>query len=228
MRSFFLFILVVLFVYMLPAQECSSYFPFKEGTKMEQKSYSDKDKVTSTTKSTITNKKISGSNIEISVKAEVYDEKDKLTGSPAYTVKCENGTLLIDMRSMMSEEQLKSFQNAQVKIEGDNLDIPPNPSAGQKLKDGTITVSMSSEGGPTLMNLRIAVTNRKAEGTESITTPAGTFECVKISYDVETKMLFPIRTHAVEWYAKNTGMVRSETYNAKGKLQGYTVLTAFH
>jgi hypothetical protein len=131
------------------------------------------------------------------------------------------------MRSMMSEDQMKSFQNMEVKITGDMLDIPSNPIAGQKLKDGTLNIALSSEGGPAFMNTTITITNRKVEGIETITTPAGTFECVKISYDVETKMLFTIHTHAVEWYAKNTGMVRSENYNSKGKLDGYTVLTAF-
>lgn len=70
------------------------------------------------------------------------------------------------------------------------------------------------------------VTNRKVIGKESVTTPAGTFECYKISYDIATKMMINMKTKATEWYARGTGLIKSETYSTDGKLMGSNVLTS--
>jgi len=75
--------------------------------------------------------------------------------------------------------------------------------------------------------MNVWITNRKVEAIEDITTPAGTFTCYKISSDVETKMMMKISIKSVEWYAKNVGTVRTESYNNNGKLTGYTLLTDF-
>lgn len=52
-----------------------------------------------------------------------------------------------------------------------------------------------------------------------MTTPAGTFECVKITEDVDSKMAFVNTTGKNKsWYAKNIGLVRQEVFDEKGKL----------
>jgi len=76
----------------------------------------------------------------------------------------------------------------------------------------------------TVMNITIAITNRKVEAVENVTTPAGTFECYKISYDIDTKMMFTVKVKGVEWYAKNVGLVKSESYSTDGKLMGSNLL----
>ena len=37
--------------------------------------------------------------------------------------------------------------------------------------------------------------------------------------------MITIRTKGVEWYAKDVGLVKSESYMSNGKLAGSTVLT---
>ena len=81
------------------------------------------------------------------------------------------------------------------------------------------------------MTMNMEVYDRKVEGFESITTPAGTFECVKVTYKARTKMgtAIPINVNisGAEWFAKGTGIVRTESYDKKDKLTGYTILTEF-
>jgi len=36
-----------------------------------------------------------------------------------------------------------------------------------------------------------------------------------------------VEVSGTEWYAKGTGLVRSESYDKKNKLTGYTVLTEY-
>ena len=73
--------------------------------------------------------------------------------------------------------------------------------------------------------MTIYVTDRAVEARESLTTSAGTFDCIKITQKETTKMIVKIQATSKEWYAENIGMVRSESYNKKGKLTGYSVLT---
>jgi hypothetical protein len=114
----------------------------------------------------------------------------------------------------------------EVSVEGGSLEMPSGMKAGDMLKDGDLKMSFSS-GGMNVMNMAVSVTNRKVEAVENLTTPAGTFECYKISYDIATKMMgINVKMKGIEWYAKGVGMVKSETYNKDAKLQGSMVLNA--
>ena len=71
-------------------------------------------------------------------------------------------------------------------------------------------------------------TNRKVEGTETITTPAGTYNCVKYSSDTEvSSTMFKSKSKSTMYMAKNVGMVKMESYDDKGKLQTKQLLTSF-
>jgi hypothetical protein len=71
------------------------------------------------------------------------------------------------------------------------------------------------------------ITNRKVEILEEITTPAGKYKCAKITYDMEMKMGMVIKLKGVEWISQKVGIVRSESYDQKGKLMSYSVLSSF-
>jgi hypothetical protein len=45
------------------------------------------------------------------------------------------------------------------------------------------------------------------------------------TYDAK-KMIFTIRSKGIEWISQKAGLVKSEAYSEKGKLQSYTLLTS--
>lgn len=94
--------------------------------------------------------------------------------------------------------------------------LPAGMSPGQQLKDASFTLEMTS---PIPVTMTSNITNRKVDAIEQVTTPAGTFECVKVSYDTFSKVAF-IKTEGrtVEWYTPNIGIVRSEYYDKKGRV----------
>jgi hypothetical protein len=114
----------------------------------------------------------------------------------------------------------------EAEISGDALEIPNHLSAGETLPDGTMEMKVGS-GGITMVNIRMSITNRKVEAEETITTPAGSFDCIRMSQESELKMLIKKKFKNVVWYAKGVGMVRSENYDSKGKLESYSELTKF-
>lgn len=202
------------------------YAPVKVGSEVEYKNYNDNGKVTGTNRTKVLAVRKTTGGQEIEMQSESFDKKDKSAGTSTYVVACENGSFSVDMRSMITAEQKESFKDSKVNIEADKLDIPSNPQVGQTLKNGTVKMVTESEGSPIVMKLTMNISNRKVAAIEDVTVPAGTFKCVKITADVETKLLFTIRAKTVEWYAKEVGLVKSETYSTKDKLQGYTTLNA--
>ena len=222
MKGLFLSIIFLLSgIYLVEAQNCTFYFPTKTGTTLVTKSYNDKDKLTSTAKSTIL--ELKGDKIKFSV--EAYDGKDKLLSKGEYEVGCENGEFAVDMSSFMQGINKDAYKDMEVKMTTKSMSIPANLQAGQKLNDGEITMNVSNQG-MTMMNMTTKITNRKVEAMEEISTVAGKFKCAKISYDVETKMMMLIHTKGIQWISQKIGVVRSESYDQKGKLLSYSVLSS--
>lgn len=74
--------------------------------------------------------------------------------------------------------------------------------------------------------VRVHNHDREYVGTENITTPAGSFQASKITYEVDVTCEGKTHTYrGVEWYAPGAGIVRSEIYDGSS-LQNYTVLTS--
>jgi hypothetical protein len=64
--------------------------------------------------------------------------------------------------------------------------------------------------------LTLVVSDRKVEGKESVTTPAGTWECFKISGKNKITMKMgpvgiPMNIESTEWFAPGFGVVKTES-----------------
>ena len=70
----------------------------------------------------------------------------------------------------------------------------------------------------------IDITHRKIEGKETITTPAGSFECIKISSTIKIKNIIGYEMQSIEWISKGNGVIRTESYRGD-KMKGYSLLT---
>jgi hypothetical protein len=82
--------------------------------------------------------------------------------------------------------------------------------------------------GMTLMTISIDITEHQVEAEEKVTTPAGTFNCFRVSYLSNSKVaLGKATTKTVQWYARDIGVVKSESYDKKGALESRMLLTAF-
>ena len=97
---------VLLLSQMAVAQDCEPWYPMEEGTSFEMTSYNAKDKLQSTTRHKIIEKKGSGNMIESIVKMESMDKKGNSTFSTEYSLICDNGNFKVDMRNMMSQESM--------------------------------------------------------------------------------------------------------------------------
>jgi len=224
MKTGLLLIFVIAFVQLGFAQDCTSFFPQEEGTELLLKSYNKRDKLESIVRQTLVAKKSEGGAMAYEVHQETSDDKDELLMENDYVFRCEDGRFIIDMKTVMPDEQLQAYEGMEMDIETESIDIPANAAPGEELKDGYISIKVQT-GSPVTINMKVSIENRKIEAVEKVTTPAGTFECLKISQKLISDVGFvSVSTNNVIWYAENIGTVRSETYKDNGKLIGYQVL----
>jgi predicted small lipoprotein YifL len=216
-------VLIILFLGTAVGQKCTLYFPDEEGTEMVTKNFNQKDKLTGTVVQKITSKDIEGDNVTMNIDHSSYDKKDKLIMDGSYEVRCVDGVFYLDMRNMLDEAALSTYENMEVEVDANDMAFPAVLSEGQSLPDASITVKVNSSG-VTVMTMTVFVNNRKVESKEMITTPAGSFDCYKISSDIESKMIIKAQVQSIQWISEDFGVIQTKSYDKKGKLQGYSVL----
>ena len=228
MRKGLLLIVACVFTSFIYAQECQNAILFsKEGARLEYTDFNKKGKKNSVNSHETISLTNDGNKVDVTIKLTIEDDKQDDPFSMDYNASCENGVFSIDMVRFFNTTSLSQYNggNMSVEIDGNILSFPSEMKEDTVLNDGNITVKIGN-GNMTLVTMTMNITNRKVHANESITTSAGTFDCHKVTYDFDTKFGF-IKTKGsgAEWYDKDKVLVKSESYNKKGKLMGYTELT---
>ncbi len=224
-RIVFSFVLYITLTAFVTDNACESFFASKVGTSWEQTHYDDKDKKTGRTTGVVKSYDEIEGGFAATMTMETFDQKDKAITKGDVVMKCMGDAFYMDMSNLFPKD-MAEIEGAEVLIDNNFSSFPSSPTAGQTLPDETSTMTIKLNG-MQLMTMTIKTTNRKIEGYESITTPAGTYNCIKYTSDSEVKSLMTIKGKSVMYFAKNVGVVRSESYDDKGKLQGTQVLTKF-
>ena len=227
MKSLLIFFAAVLLTLPLQAQDgCSIYYPLRKGTLLEYTSYNKKGKVEGSSISEVESVENTSTGITATIKSTIKDDKDKALHSSSYQVRCEDGAIILDASSMLDPAMQQNLSSMEVTIDGTELVLPGKLQVGQELPDASVNIKAASSG-VNLLNMTTSITNRKVLGRESVTTPAGTFDCYKVSQDTNVKMLISKTFTSVDFYAEGVGVVRSESYDKKGNLDSYMLLTRF-
>jgi hypothetical protein len=218
-----LFVIALAFVLsgVISAQDCG-YYSMSKGMVLAYQNLDAKGKVTGTNRTTCLDVSTLGSTTLYKIKGEYADAKNNLT-SREFEMRCEDGNFYVDMQSLIDPKSMEGFKDMEISVDANDMMYPSVLIAGQVLPDANITISAAT-GGVNLMNMIISISNRKVVGTESVTVPAGTFECYKITYDIETKLMFKIASTVTEYVNMGVGNVKTETFDKKGKLAASTVL----
>lgn len=192
---------------------------------LKYESYNAKDKLESSSKTELLSVSTSGKRTTAIAEITSFDKKGKETYKTEVPIICDNGELIIDMKSMIPEETLEGFKDMDVNIETDNLIIPKNAQPGQKLNDGHMSISVSTNG-MSIGTFRFDITNREVKGKEKITVDGKEYTALKITYDFDTKVMIMNKQFKVaDWYVEGLGVVKSVTYKSDGeKIVSYTLL----
>ncbi len=162
---------------------CSNLYLFHKGTVVEAVNYDGGGKETSKQVSTVVNVSNEGGATvsEVEMKnISAGSNEQVFTGKYS----CDGNNLYVDLSSLFASMEAKG-----AKIEGDPIVFPINITEGQSLPDASYSFTVSK--GDKEMKIKSTIKNRKVEGRESVTTPAGTFNCYKISATVDASMEMP-------------------------------------
>ena len=218
----------------IKAQDCNQ-ISFNKGASYEMENYDSKDKKTGMVKSTVKEVTSSGAKKEATVHSEIYNKKNEKEHEGDLKFICEGGKILIDISNFLSNSAMAATKDMEMKMEGSSLETPSKLTVGQTLQEGNATMKMlDKKTGDLFSTTNITIHNRKVESKESITTPAGTFETFKITYDLKTEtsamgMKLPGSTSkGVEYFSPSLGIsVKTQMMDKKGDMVGYSILSKY-
>ena len=222
MKRIQLFLTVILAVSITAGSYAqNTFFPTKAGTVLTYVNNDAKGKANSYSRMTIKNVEGSGSNMSISYVMESLDKNRKSLTDPPMEIPCtviiKDDVVILDMNQMFTD-QLKD-QQIKMEITGVPMELPGNMQPGQSLKDAEMTLTLDM--GIMKMNTVVKMTDGKCLAIEDLKVPAGTFKCHKITQTVTTTVMRrDTKSRTVSWYAPGIGTIKTETYDAKDKLQG--------
>jgi hypothetical protein len=179
-----------------------------------------------TTKRTVLDFRNIGDSSVVDFLIESKQVKSDSIAKTNFSMSCKNDIVYVNMSGFTNTGAV-GFSEMDVEINAGNIDYPSNPIVGQALKGGEMTVIIKT-GGQVFMTIKSIISNRKIESFEEIIVGTKTFKTIKITYDIEVQMGFINTTgKAVEWYSENYGLIKSESYDKKGKLTGSSILTNY-
>lgn len=196
------------------AQECTDLYYMQNNKTVEMTIKNKKGKVTGTITYAISNVQKSGGTVTSTVNSDFVDAKGKSISKATNVMKCIGGIIMMDMKMFIPSAQQEQMGNVSATGQESYLEYPPNMKEGDVLKDGEFSMDFKMQSGIGA-HISVDITNRKVAGKESITTPAGTWDCIKITYHSKVVLKIgigiPINSDVTEWYAPGFGTVKTES-----------------
>ncbi len=228
MKNLLLYCFFLAFSHFSKAQDCTNMHDyFKEGVIMEFTDYDSKGKIQDVRTQKVTRVYKSQDTLVAMLESIVLNKKGKETSRANFPIKCLSGAIFIDLRSVTQpQEQAKQSTDVEVEIRGTDQVFPYSMGIGQSLPDAELETTMRL-GGLQIFHSVFLIKNRKVEAEEMATTAAGTYKCLKISYEVEFKLMGTRTIRTICWYSQKVGLVKSINYDKKGNEESRTELTKF-
>ncbi len=168
--------------------------------------------------------------LQSSLTTTMTDKKGKVMNSGKGKFRCNGDGIDIDMQmAMPAMPGANKDTKASMKSSESFINYPAKMAEGQSLPDAKFKMEGDASGAP--MSMEYTVTDRKVEGKEDVTSPAGTWSCYKITFSGSLQMQMmgmkmpPFAITGTEWFAPGFGVVKTETTDKRGKAAGSTLIT---
>jgi len=215
------FVLLLLAAHPAFSQQCGNYYFLQSNKTIEMTITNKKGKEAGKLIYVISNVANKGNVTSATVNSEFIDKNGKSVSKATNSIQCENGNLMMDMKMFIPSAQMEQMGDISAAGTASYLEYPSTFNQGDALKDASLAMDFKSASGLG-GHISIDMTNRKVAGKESVTTPAGTWDCYKITY--HSKMVFkmgigiPMNADVTEWYAPGFGVVKTESNNGSTEI----------
>ncbi len=159
--------------------------------------------------------------------SESKDAKSERIYDAAFVWDCKPGAFLIDLKNYLPPATMSAYQGMEIRGELKQIDYPLQCPLDQVFPDIILNLEAWNNSNK-YADIKLQVNNRRMNGEESISCPAGTFKCKKMTYDLTISTVnlgFPAtnKFSITEWFSDEVGMVRHDYYK-KDKLINTIVL----
>lgn len=212
-------------------QDCKSYYFLQNNAEVEMSIYDGKGELVAKNIEKVLNVNRTANVISSNFSTTLKDAKGKDLSTGKGKFKCTGSEILLDMQ--MAMPNIPQLQNMKMEPGSDEifLSYPATLKEGQTLPGNEKEMRGNMNGMEISMTLKVS--DRKVVGKEKITTPAGTWECFKISYKLGftvqmmgTNFPMDLDVNATEWFAPGFGIVKTDTERG-GSTLGSMQITAF-
>jgi hypothetical protein len=205
MKKFVFIIALLLVTSKLFAQDCLQYMFMKKNRVVESTSYNKKGDVLRKSVSTVVNVTTTNGITTANVVSESFDKNGKSNGKKGISYKCDGGKFMMDIGPGSAGQA-----DANVKLSVSSLEYPTGMKVGDHLSGATSEMENKIGGTTTIATSQI--TDRMVVSKENVTTPAGTWNCLKITYKTTVTLkgykMAPQTMESAEWYAPNFGIIK--------------------
>lgn len=213
----------------LNAQDnCSKYYPMSEGSSFEYTNYDKKGKVDGITQYKISSVSSLVDATQATLDLKLSDKKGKEVYNLNYNFTCENNVVKVDYKSLFPAQMIQQYSEMDIDmdISGTDIELPNDLKVGEELADANVTIEMNMSG--IKMVISVDQINRKVISKETVTTAAGTFDCMVLSETTKSKVMGAnIELNSKLWLAEGVGMIKQETYKKNGSLMSKTELSKY-
>lgn len=220
--------LISLFAAGAMAQDCTFFFPQQEGTKLVRKGYDAQGNLKNVMTYQVDKVETMPSGTEVEADYVYADANGNQIVRGELECSCQNGEFFMNMGDLVSYPAAVSMIGEDIAMTGDFMNYPNTISSNipgdddYYFDDANIKIYSKKN---KKKRANVSIHDRAYETTESLTTPAGTFDCAKVRYNIDVNSPDGrITGYGYEWYAPNVGVVRTELYDPNNNLQSYTVL----
>ena len=221
-------IIIILMISATSAFSDDAFFPARRGMVLLTANLNANGRVESYNRMTIKNVSASGSNITVSFTVQVLDRNRRPVGSSGekeYRVNISDGTLIYRFESMM--DPFFTAKGMNYTMTAGNLQIPSNLAPGRRLENTWMKINVAVPVVGTV-TAETTITNQVCTAIETVTVPAGTFEAYKVTQTSTTTTTgWPTPTivnTGAAWYVRGVGVVKSITYDARGRAESSSEL----
>lgn len=144
----------------------------------------------------------------------------------SYFVECTDVGLYQDLLAKLTPDMLQSLNGLEIKTGEHGWVIPHNIKAGDHIPQAYSHIA-GYDGSAKIIDLDIAIGPVNIHDREDLTTPAGGFPCVTMSYELWVTQMIRKRFRLRDWFAPGVGIIRREVFNHKGQFYGFCELIEF-
>jgi hypothetical protein len=197
------------------AQDCNGYYFLQNNKTIEMAILDKKGNPSMKQVYTVSNVNNSGSTTTADLNSEMFNNKGKSMATSKAKIKCDGGVMMVDMKLSMPQ-QPGSPMSSETDVKADDIymEYPANMNVGDNLKNASMHMDFDNNG--MKQSVDMDVFDRKVEGKEKVTTPAGSWDCYKISYKSKIRMKtlgigVPMNVEGIEYFAPGFGVVKTQS-----------------